>query len=673
MALGHLVSITWPARVCLIVAATAVGTFAQPISFGLQVFPVFEKAGCPNCHNPNGVASATRFLFPDEDAPQSRIEAFGKSLVELVDRNAPESSLLLLKPTNRVPHGGGVRIAKGSPEEASLKVWIAYLSTMPPSEVAGALRYKQEESAGRGVTRIAVLRRLTHSQYNNTVHDLLHEASSPASQFPPEDFVNGFKDQYEGLSISPIQGEAYALAAERLAANAFRRGDSRGLLPCPAATAGSICGVKFVRSFGRKAFRRPLTDHEIARYSALFTAQHDATKGAQMVIEAMLQSPNFLFWLDNTPNPSWKPYATASRLSYFLWNTMPDDGLLDSAAAGELSTPEGLERVTRRMLADPRARQGVDEFVSEWLRFDRVTTAARERRMYPLFSRELATAMTEEAKRFIGDLVWNSKDFREAFTANYSFINSDLAAVYKVNAPAHDFDRTEFPVKDERAGVLGQTLFLTLTSKPEGTAPTGRGLFIREQFLCQHVPPPPPGVDTNLPPVEESQPVTNRQRMAMHATNKMCAGCHSLIDPIGFAYEKFDAIGMHHDKARLLFMPVAKNAVAARSAKPNEVYLDVDTTGTITGLENARFTNPREIGELLARTPECQQCVVKQVFRYMAGRLETPADWPVLNRAFDDFRSTQFRFQEMLVSLAKAREFGPASKDIHVARNNQAQ
>jgi len=219
---------------------------------------------------------------------------------------------------------------------------------------------------------------------------------------------------------------------------------------------------------------------------------------------------------------------------------------------------------------------------------------------------------------------------------------------------------------------LGQALFLTLTSKPEGTAPTGRGLFIREQFLCQHVPPPPPGVDTNLPPVDESQPITNRQRMARHATDKMCAGCHSLIDPIGFAYEKFDAIGMYHDKNRLLFLPVLKNAVAARTAKPKEVFLDVDTTGAVTGLDNAQFANPRQVGELLARTPQCQECVVKQVFRYMTGRLETAADRPVLNQAFADFERSGFRFQEMLVSLAKAREFG-ATKDLHVARNYQTQ
>jgi hypothetical protein len=656
-----------------LVVAVLCAESAWAVSFSDEVYPVFEKAGCHNCHNANGVASATRLHFPDEDATKPRIEAFGRSLVDLVDRENPDHSILLLKPTNRVPHAGGVRIVKNSADEAQLKTWISYLATMSAPEVTKALKYKQEEMAGHGVVPTVVLRRLTHGQYNNTVHDLLHEASSPASQFPPEDFVDGFKDQYAALSLSPIQTEAYALAAERLAANAFRRGDSRGLLPCQAASADSACRVKFIENFGRHAFRRPLTEKETARYSALFQSQKDTLAGAQVVVQAMLQSPNFLFWLDETPDPQWKAYATASRLSYFLWNSMPDDALLDSAGSGELSTPDGLVRVVRRMLADPKAKQGFDEFVSEWLRFDRVLTAARERRMYPLFSRELTSSMTEEARRFLGDLVWNNKNFMDAFTATYSFVNSNLAAIYKVSPPARDFDRAEFPSSDDRSGLLGQALFLTLTSKPEGTAPTARGLFIREQFLCQHVPPPPPGVDTNLPAVQESRPVTNRERMAMHATNKMCAGCHSLIDPIGFGFEKFDAIGMHHDKAQLLFMPEIEDAVKARSAKPNEVYLDVDTTGVITGLQDAKFSNPRQIGELLARTTECQECIVKQVFRYMSGRLETPADRPLLNQALEDFRKSHFQFQELLVSLAKGREFAPANKDLHVARNNQTQ
>ena len=218
-------------------------------------------------------------------------------------------------------------------------------------------------------------------------------------------------------------------------------------------------------------------------------------------------------------------------------------------------------------------------------------TASRERRLYPLFNRELAKSMTEEARRFVGDLVWNDRNFMDVFTAKYGFINSDLAAVYKVPPPARDFERVEFPPESERAGLLGQALFLTLSSKPDETAPTGRGLFVREQFLCQQVPPPPPGVDTNLPPVEEAKPVTNRERLAMHTSNQMCAGCHNLIDPIGFGFEKFDAIGMRREKHKLLFYPNL-TGVAATARKPKEIELELDTKGQVAGHPELRVHQP---------------------------------------------------------------------------------
>lgn len=528
-----------------------------------------------------------------------------------------------------------------------------------------------EEARGSGVAPQAVLRRLTHSQYNKTVRDLLKDSTDPARQFPPEDYVNGFKNQYQTLSVSPLLAEAYSVAAERIAANAFRRGDSRGLIPCkPLSDDDAVCRTEFIEAFGRKAFRRPLEPEEVDRYQHVFANESNFLRGAQAVIETMLQSPNFVFWLEETSSPKWKPYATAARLAYFLWDTTPDEGLLDSAARGELDTPEGVERTARRMLDSPKAKGGLDEFVSQWLRFDRVLNAARERRYYPLFNRELATAMTEEARRFVGDLVWNDRNFMQVFTASYSFINSDLAAVYKVGPPPHDFDRVEFPPEAERAGLLGQTLFLTLTSKPEGTAPTGRGLFIREQFLCEQVPPPPPTVNANLAPVEESKPVTNRERLAAHTNNTMCAGCHNLIDPIGLGLEKFDAIGMRREKHKLLFYPVLESMVAARTAKPKIVELDLDTSGVVTGLKDSQFTSPRQLGQLLAGTSQCQECIVKQVFRYMAGRLDTPADRPLLNRALQDFQDSRFRFKELLVALTKTRELVPARREAHVASNH---
>ena len=213
-------------------AITAMAAHGQQVSFSERVYPVLEKAGCRACHNPEGVASPTRLHFPEQDVPATRVNAFGKSLVELVDRDDPEKSLLLLKPTARVSHAGGERISKSSPEEATLRAWIDYLAKLSGKELTSALQYKQREAMGYGEAPRVVLRRLTHSQYNNTVRDLLQDSTKPAKNFPPEDYVHGFKNQYESLSISPILAEAYSRSAERLAANAFRRGDSRGLIPC---------------------------------------------------------------------------------------------------------------------------------------------------------------------------------------------------------------------------------------------------------------------------------------------------------------------------------------------------------------------------------------------------------------------------------------------------------
>ncbi|HEX5085988.1 MAG TPA: DUF1592 domain-containing protein [Blastocatellia bacterium] len=625
---------------------------AQESSFARRLYPILEKAACRSCHSQDGVASVTRLQFPEADANADQIEAFGKSLVALIDRNNPEESLLLNKPTNRVPHAGGRRIKPGGEEEALLKAWVQRLARMSDGEAAGALKLHEEKSAGAGAARpTPALRRLTHSQYNNTVRDLLGDQSAPANQFPPEDFVNGFKNQYQSQNPSPLLVESYSAAAERLARNAFLGGDRRGLIPCKPTPA---CRARFVREFGLKAFRRPLEIGEHKRYEELFRREADFFKGAQIAVEAMLQSPSFLFRLDKTSDPKLKPYVTAGRLSYMLWDSMPDAALFESAARGELSTPDGVEATARRMLNDPRARRSLDEFVSQWMRFDRLLTATKDRRRYPNFNREAAAAMTEETRGFISDLVWNDRNFMDAFTADYSFINADLAAIYGMPAPAREFDRVEFPAESERSGLLGQGLFLSLTAKPDDTSPTARGLFIREQFLCQHVSEPPPGVNTNLPEITEAKPQTNRERMSEHVTNPSCSTCHNLIDPIGFGFEKFDAIGARREKFKLLFFDKRKEG--ERRPMRRTLDLEIDTGGFIAGVPDSKFSSPRELGAVLARSRQCQECLVKQYFRYASGRMETQADRPLIRQVSEDFRKSQFRFKELIISLIRSRE-----------------
>jgi len=634
-------------RLILAYSLTALSASGQ-IDFARTVYPVLSKAGCAGCHNDNGVASPTRLHFPEGDPSSARLDAFGNSLFILVDREAPEKSLLFNKPTNRVPHAGGERIARGSEGEKILKAWVDYLASTPIEKLQSIRSTESLVQVG------PILRRLTNAQYNNTIRDLLGDESRLADQFPPEDFVNGFRNQYQSQNTSPLLSEAYSAAAEKLAKKAFLGGDAKGLVPCkPKSVEDAVCRERFIREFGRRAFRRPLLPKEVTRYSSLFTEEAGDKKqflaGAQIVVEAMLQSPNFLLRTENGMDPRFRAYENASKLSYFIWDSMPDEALLKAAASGELLTGEGMERQARRMLSSPKAHQAVDEFVTEWLRFDRLDGTVRERRLYPMFSPELTLAMTEETRRLVSHLVWEKGNFMDFFSAPYTYINSDLAKLYGLPAPKTEYGKVMLPGTAGRAGVLGHASFLTMTSKPAETSPTARGLFVREQFLCQDVPQPPPGVNTNLPPVSKDRPMTQRERMAEHRTNPSCASCHHLIDPIGFGMEKFDAVGAYRPALKLTIFPARHE----KKEEPVHIELPLDTTGSVIGLKGSDFSSPRELGMILASTTQCQQCVVKMLFRYMAGRHEALADRIVLDRAFEDFKKSGFDFQELMVSLAK--------------------
>ncbi|HUP39673.1 MAG TPA: DUF1592 domain-containing protein [Vicinamibacterales bacterium] len=625
-------------------------------SFVETVYPVFQKADCRSCHTGDGVASGTRLHFPPEAAPSDEVEAFGITLAALVDRADPAQSLLLNKPTNRVRHVGGTKIVPGSPEEQAVRAWVHYLATVPEPDVntARARLALVKPEASQDVR----LRRLTHSQYNNTVRDLIGDHSRPADRFPPEDFVGGFKNQTRSQGIPPVLADAYSRAAERMALNAFRAGDVNNLIPCKPASARDVkCREQFVRAFGERAFRRPLTNVEVRRYTDLFAMQ--ATKagnfldGARVVVEAMLQSPKFLFHVTAGEAGALRDYAVANRLSYFLWDTMPDRALLDAAANGDLRTAEGLERVARTMLEDKRARQGVDEFFSQWLRFDRMLGAAKDDGRYPTFTPELAAMMVQETKLLLAHLVWNDRSFMEALTADYSYLNADLARLYGVPEPAGEFELVKFPAELPRAGILGQATFLASTTGPVETSPTARGLFVREHLLCQIVPNPPPGVNTNLPePATADAARAKRERLLEHATNPSCSGCHRLMDPIGFGLEKYDALGGWREQE---IVDIYVGAGESRRSKPAPV--DINATGEIAGLPNSTFGDSRALGRVLAASPVCQDCVVKQMFRYAFGRPETPADRSSITAASAAFRRSGFKFKEILISLVRAPQF----------------
>jgi hypothetical protein len=626
--------------------------------FAEKVYAVLHAAQCERCHSDNGVASETRLEFPEPDAGHDRITAFGLSLIDLVDRRKPEQSLLLRKPTRRIRHSGGRRIRPGSADEAVLLNWIDYLAGLSDEQVDRAR--ERIARADRHALEALAVRRLTHSQYNHTVRDLLGEQSQPASGFPREDFVNGFKNQVEGQGVSPLQAEAYAKAAEQLARAVFRGGDQHGLIPRrPESPTNAAAVDAFVRRFGLRAFRRPLTDDEVRRYSVRFLEEagrtRDFQEGASMVIEIMLQSPHFLFRVERAEDGPHTQYEVASRLSYFLWDTMPDDELLRAAGEGRLATTEQIEATTRRMLEDPRARGAMEEFLAQWMRFDRVLEATRDRRRFREFNAEVAAAMAEETRRLFDHLVWDDRDFMGFFTADYTFVNSDLARLYGLPAPEEEFAKVEYPADSGRSGVLGHGSFLVLTSKPAETSPTARGLFVRNQFLAQEIPPPPAGVNTVLPNITEEAPRTNRQRLAVHLNSESCAGCHRLIDPIGLGFEQYNAIGAFQRKMVLQFAADRNDGASGRRRTIKE--LDVDPSGYIQGMEDSAFSTPRELGRRLAGSRTCQRAIVKQLFRYAFGRQETVNDQPVIDGLLARFRDSGFRFRELIVALATSELF----------------
>jgi hypothetical protein len=200
--------------------------------------------------------------------------------------------------------------------------------------------------------------------------------------------------------------------------------------------------------------------------------------------------------------------------------------------------------------------------------------------------------------------------------------------------------------------LLGEASFLAANAGPTETSPTARGIFIREQLLCQHVPPPPPNVDTNLPEATEDKPLTRRQRMSAHVENALCASCHRLMDPIGFGLESFDAIGRQRQHETILI-----ESPTGKLKDEKKIDLDLDTRGEVAGIPNSAFSDSSQLGRILAQSPVCQECMVRQIFRYAFGRLETSADEETIHQLFATFRDSGFHFKDLLIGLVRSPQF----------------
>jgi hypothetical protein len=487
----------------------------------------------------------------------------------------------------------------------------------------------------------AEARLLTRLQYDNTVRDLLGDDTAPALGFPAENTLLGFGNNADVHRASLLLTEEQLDAAEGIAARAVARGVD-ALLPCDAGDRSEACVSRFITEFGYRAFRRPLREEEGQPLLELFRAgaAFGFDKALELVIQAFLQSPQLLYRTESLAESNagrvgksailLDSYQIASRLSYFLWNTMPDAELFALADAGQLTDESVLRTQAGRMLDDERARGTVADFHEQWLGMSQFAGLSRQ---VPGAEADnaLNSSWAASLAQFVQNVFWDEGgDVRALLGSKSVFVDEPLAALYGV--PAGVFQ------DDNRAGILTQPGMMSLLAHAEQSAPVQRGKFVREQLLCQLLPPPPPDVDTTPPDPDPS--ATTRERFRQHSADTRCASCHRLLDGVGFGLEAFDHLGRFRSEENGLPIDATGNVVSAGDP-------------TLEG----EFDGALELTSRLAASPQVEACLATQWFRYTMGRAEQEADACSLERVKATFASSGGSFRELMVSLATSDAF----------------
>jgi hypothetical protein len=497
------------------------------------------------------------------------------------------------------------------------------------------------------------LRRLTRLEYASSVRDLLPGVAASTDDIPADESVGPFASNTV-TSLTALGTEQYLESAERVAAAAVATPAALvSLTGCaraaPTAATDAACASAFIEGFGARAFRRPLSADEKARYVALYTGAATTTAafadGIRIAIEALLQSPNFLYHVEADAAPPvagalvpLDSYQLAARLSFFLWNSVPDDKLMAAAAAGGLTDPAALRAQVTRMLADGRARSAIAAFHTAWLDLEKLPSVTKDPALYPQFSPALRDAMRAETIAFVDDVLRNGDGRLETLlTAPYSIIDGGLFDLYGVARPPG----TVGPVRVEldptrRAGLLTQASFLAAHAHENQTSPVARGVAVIRNVLCVAMPDPPANVN-NAPP-DVAPGATTRERFAAHESVESCAACHKVIDGIGLGFESYDAVGAY---------------------RTNDAGKPVDATGNVMGAPEIAgpFDGAVELAKKLAGTQQVQQCVARQWFRFALGRLEGKNDGCSLQAVFGAFESSRHDVRELLAAIATSDAF----------------
>ncbi len=481
------------------------------------------------------------------------------------------------------------------------------------------------------------LRRLTRFEFANSVRDVFGMDVDVGELFPPDEVALGYDNQAGSVGVTDLHVDAYLRAAEAIAA--WTVADPARLTRaggCDPTEPG--CRDTFVRALGRALFRRPLEPAEVNGLMGLWDSYPDG-EGTELVIAALLQSPQFIYRLERAAAATdlASPWVLAARLAFLLWGSAPDAELLDAAESGALASAADVERAARRMLDDPRAQRGALHFYLQWLELAHFEDVEKDRRLLAAWNDALKSALLEETRRFVTEVAWQDDGrLQTLLLAPYSFVDAELAELYGVDAPSGDrFGRVEWTSGAHRTGLLTQGSLLSRHAKADQTSPIHRGKFIRERFFCTTPPPPPPDLVVSPPRLDPRK--TTRERFAEHRADPGCRSCHELLDPLGYAFEHYDAVGAY---------------------RTSESGLPVDASGEIVGTDvDGAIDGVSDLAERLASSEQVRACVVSQWFRFAYGRAETEGDACTLDKLQHAFAASDGDLRELLVQLTQTNLF----------------
>jgi hypothetical protein len=492
------------------------------------------------------------------------------------------------------------------------------------------------------------LLRLTTRQYNRTIQDLFPSVAIPALSLPLEVSIGGFSNNARSQAPSPD-------LIEQLANNAHQVGvlataDLTKILACTATSSGqeTPCGHRFVADFFPRAYRRPLDADESARALALFDDAHlrfGLAIAIRMTIEAALVSPKFIYLVEEgtlLPDGHYQltSFELASRMSYLLWDTMPDPGLYAAAASGKLiDDPGEIDRQAARLLQDSRAHDAVARFHEQWLRFDKFDGLTKDSTLYPRWNDALANRLRAATAKYVDYAFWAGGNLNAFLTDDHAFATDALAWIYGIPSPGTSTLTLVTLDPSQRSGVLTQPGLMAAFAHPTVDAPILRGVFVRDRLLCLENGTPPPGTPMDTPPPSANAQTTRQRVEQLHADRSPCSGCHTLIDGVGFGFEHYDAVGAWR---------------TTDSGQP------VDATGDLVGsgaATDGSFDGAIQLGKKLAASGRVADCVAEEWTRYALGLDRSEINDAMTGSVKDAFSTANLDFRALLAAVVKSDAF----------------